>query len=178
MPSCGAQSKRFVTTSADTAATTRQESAQPRRKFFISTSISRLANPAAGSALVDGRRRKILRRVEIGGAGAAPAPGAQAGVAVPVQEIDDESHQQPEEEPHPRRRREEVDQVSAREQAQTGEQHGPQGNAERPVPAGILEAQDDDSEADQDEREEGPDVGQVDHLVDVCLLYTSDAADE
>src|SRR4051794_10582001 len=90
----------------------------------------------------------------------------QAAVAVSVREVDHHSYQQPDSEAVPRLFREVLRQEDAGESAQDGEEPGAAGDAEGAFAVRVLHAQDDDADADQQEREQRSDVGQIDHRVE------------
>src|SRR6185503_12957891 len=91
------------------------------------------------------------------------APGEPALYSA-VSHIDDESQVEPRREAEPRCRRQEVDQIETGDDSENWNDQ-PSRNSERAFAPRILDPKDDYSSADQYEREQSSDVGQIDHLV-------------
>src|SRR6266540_3187520 len=103
---------------------------------------------------VEGRRR--------GGRPRVPQPA----VPVAVEKVDDGADREPPDETPPGGRRQVVDQPERTDDSERRKENGPEGNPKRALAVRILEPQNGDPDADEDEREQRPDVGQVHHLVE------------
>jgi hypothetical protein len=90
-------------------------------------------------------------------------PPGEAAVEPAVANINDHSHIEPRGKPEPRGRREISDEPYASDGAEN--RHRPSaGSLEAPRSQGLLDTKNDHPGAYQDEGEQGPDVGEIDHL--------------
>src|SRR5436309_1794748 len=149
-----------------------QREADQRAQVVLHPAVGRLAQERgeAGVVRVDKEARRRQQEAEGGQVlprrlrrPAALLPHHAVGVA--VGEVDRHPEHQPADEPPPGGGRQVEHQEDAEHGAQQRDEPRSQGDAEGALPARVLVAQDGDAGADQHEREQRADVGQLHHLV-------------
>src|SRR5262245_49564020 len=93
-------------------------------------------------------------------------PGGETALLAAVREVEDEPGGEPQDEALPGHEGKAGHQEEAHRGAEEGD-HGNEGHPELPRPVRLLGAQDQDADAHEHEREERPDVRELDDLVDV-----------